>query len=50
MHCIQLQAVFEVNKETGLQLIEIAEDTTIENVIAATGCDFEVSPNLKKMP
>lgn len=43
------QAVFEVDKENGLTLLEIGEDVAIEEIITSTGCEFEVSPNLKKM-
>ena len=43
------QAVFNVDKEAGLTLIEIAEDVAIEDIITSTGCDFNVSPDLKKM-
>lgn len=28
-------------------LIEIAKDTTLDEVKKATGCSFQVSPNLK---
>ncbi|XP_022109439.1 succinyl-CoA:3-ketoacid coenzyme A transferase 1, mitochondrial-like [Acanthaster planci] len=41
--------VFEVDKETGLTLTEIAEGVTIEDVVEATGCEFEVSADLKPM-
>lgn len=44
-----LQAVFEVGKESGLMLMEIGEDVSIEEIITSTGCEFEVSPDLKKM-
>lgn len=43
------QAVFTVNKEEGLTLIEIAEDVTIEDILTSTGCEFQVSPDLKKL-
>jgi 3-oxoacid CoA-transferase subunit B len=33
-----------------LTLIEIAEDLTVDQVQAATGATFEVSPTLKKLP
>lgn len=38
-----------MDKEAGLTLIEIAEDTTIEDVLTSTGCEFSVSPDLKKI-
>ena len=43
------QAVFDVNKGHGLMLVEIAPDLTVDDVIAATACKFDVSPNLKEM-
>ncbi|XP_050096190.1 succinyl-CoA:3-ketoacid-coenzyme A transferase, mitochondrial [Anopheles aquasalis] len=43
------KAVFNVDKEHGLTLMELAEDCTVEEVITSTGCDFAVSPDLKKM-
>lgn len=51
--CIDLiiteKGVFEVDKEKGLMLTEIAEEVTMEEMINSTGCTFEVSPNLKTM-
>lgn len=41
--------MFAVDKENGLTLLEIGEDVTIEEIITSTGCEFEVSPDLKKM-
>lgn len=38
-----------MDKEAGLTLIEIAEDVQIEDVIASTGCEFNVAENLKPM-
>jgi len=43
------KAVFTVDKESGLTLTEIGEDVAIEEIITSTGCEFEVSPDLKKM-
>ncbi|XP_055324160.1 succinyl-CoA:3-ketoacid coenzyme A transferase 1, mitochondrial isoform X1 [Sitodiplosis mosellana] len=43
------KGVFEVDKEAGLTLIEIAEDFQIEDIIASTGCEFAVSEDLKPM-
>ena len=43
------QAVFHVDKERGLILSEIADGATVQDVVEATGCDFEVSPDLKPM-
>lgn len=44
-----LQGVFTVDKEAGLTLTEIADGIGVEDLIAATGCEFEVSPDLKLM-
>ncbi|XP_038049652.1 succinyl-CoA:3-ketoacid coenzyme A transferase 1, mitochondrial-like [Patiria miniata] len=41
--------VFNVDRETGLTLMEIADGVTIEHVVEATGCEFEVSADLKPM-
>lgn len=42
-------AVFKFDKETReMTLAEIAEDTNLEAIRANTGCEFTVSPNLKK--
>lgn len=43
------KAVFEVDAESGLTLIELAEDVEIQDIISSTGCEFEVSPDLKPM-
>lgn len=43
------KCVFAVDKDTGLTLIEIAEDVTIEEVVASTGCTFKVADDLKPM-
>ncbi len=40
---VLLQAVFTVDHERGLTLIEIADDTTVEDVVEVTGAQFEVS-------
>ena len=43
-------AVFDVNRKLGeLELIELAEGVTLEEVKAKTGCEFRVSENLGKM-
>lgn len=51
--CVDLiiteKCVFEVNKETGLTLIEIAEGVQIPEILNSTGCEFAVSENLKLM-
>lgn len=43
------KAVFNVDKEVGLTLIEVAEGVTVEEVISSTGCEFQVADNLKPM-
>lgn len=52
-NCVDLiiteKAVFTVDADKGLHLIEIAEDVTIEDVIASTGAEFTVDDGLKKM-
>ena len=40
------QAVFEVDEERGLTLVEVAEGVSTEDVTVATGCPFEVCPNI----
>lgn len=41
-------AVFNVDRVKGeLELIELQEGATLEEVKAKTGCDFKISPNLK---
>ncbi|KAI5712124.1 hypothetical protein M8J75_006055 [Diaphorina citri] len=51
--CVDLiiteKCVFEVDKERGLTLIEIAEGVEVPEIIVSTGCDFAVSPDLKPM-
>jgi len=51
--CVDLiiteKCVFEVNKETGLTLIEIVDGLEIHDVIEATGCEFKVSQSLVRM-
>lgn len=42
-------AVFDVDFQNGLTLMEIAPDTTVDAVRAATEAPFQVSPNLKQM-
>ena len=40
--------VFEF-PESGIMLTEIAEGVAVEDVVKATGCKFDVSPDLKTM-
>lgn len=42
-------AVFDVDFRTGLTLIEIFPEFSVDDIKAATGCPFKVSPNLTKM-
>lgn len=46
---LSVKAVFEVEKGAGLTLVEIAEGLTVDDIIASTGAQFQVSPNVKKM-
>ncbi|KAK7482675.1 hypothetical protein BaRGS_00026084, partial [Batillaria attramentaria] len=43
------EGVFEIDREKGLILTEIAEGEIIEDIVEATGCEFSVSPDLKPM-
>merc|ERR550519_370504 len=40
------KAVFEVDKEKGLLLIEIADGLTVDDIKADTECEFQVCDNL----
>ena len=43
-------AVFDVDRNVGeLELIELAEGVTLEDVKAKTGCEFKVSESLGRM-
>lgn len=42
-------AVFDVDHKKGLTLIEIAADTTVDELRSKTGCDFVVSDTLSPM-
>ncbi|MEW5849674.1 MAG: CoA transferase subunit B [Myxococcota bacterium] len=42
--------VFSIERGKGMTLIEIAPNTTLDEVKAQTGCVFEVAKNLKTMP
>lgn len=42
MYKIILQGVFNVDKEKGLTLVEIAEGVTVEDILMTTACNFEV--------
>jgi len=43
------KAVFDVDRNRGLTLKEIAEGLTVDDVKEATGCSFEVSDDLKTL-
>jgi len=51
--CVDLiiteKCVFEVNKETGLTLIELAPGVEVPEILNSTGCEFAISENLKPM-
>ena len=42
--------VFAVDSKSGLTLVEIHDECTLDEVRRATGCTFQVSPTLKPMP
>lgn len=43
-------AVFNVDRTRGeLELVEVAKGVTVEEVKAKTGCEFNISPNLKQI-
>jgi len=41
--CYKLQAVFDVDPNNGLTLVELAEGVSEDDVGKATGCPFKVS-------
>ena len=41
------KAVFDVDANNGLKLIEIDENVTLDELKASTGCDFEIPSDLK---
>lgn len=43
------KGVFEVDPEKGMTLVEIADGTTLQDIVENTGCEFQVSPDLKPM-
>ncbi|XP_068630419.1 succinyl-CoA:3-ketoacid coenzyme A transferase 1, mitochondrial [Battus philenor] len=43
------KCVFDVDKEKGLILTELAEGVTVEDIIVSTGCEFTTAPKIKKM-
>uniref|UniRef100_A0AAY4ARP2 Succinyl-CoA:3-ketoacid-coenzyme A transferase n=1 Tax=Denticeps clupeoides TaxID=299321 RepID=A0AAY4ARP2_9TELE len=43
------KAVFDVDKDKGLTLVEVWEGLTPDDIKKCTGTDFEVSPNLRPM-
>mmetsp|Transcript_30527 Transcript_30527/g.85507 ORF Transcript_30527/g.85507 Transcript_30527/m.85507 type:complete len:500 (+) Transcript_30527:118-1617(+) len=42
-------AVFDIDGKNGMTLVECAEGVSVDDIRAATGCSFDVSPNLSKM-
>ena len=38
------KCVFEVNKNDGLTLVEVAEGVEVADILNSTGCEFKVSP------
>lgn len=43
------QGVFSVDKEKGLKLEEVADGVTVQQVVEATECEFDVAKPLKPM-
>lgn len=43
------KCVFEVDKEKGLILTELAEGVKVEDIVASTGCEFSVAQKIKTM-
>jgi len=43
------KAVFDVHRERGLTLKEIAEGVTVDEIKESTGCEFEVAADLKTL-
>jgi len=43
------KAVFTVDNEAGLTLIEIADGVTMEDIASSTGCEFKLADNVKPM-
>ncbi|XP_013390054.1 succinyl-CoA:3-ketoacid coenzyme A transferase 1, mitochondrial [Lingula anatina] len=43
------KGVFNVDPLEGLTLVEIADDTSVEDIVACTACEFRVSDNLQPM-
>jgi acyl CoA:acetate/3-ketoacid CoA transferase beta subunit len=43
------KAVFKVDAESGLTLIEIAPDVTMEQLISATGASFQIADKVIPM-
>jgi len=52
-NCVDLiiteKAVFNVDKEAGLILTEVAPGLGVEDIVASTGCNFQVAEEVKKM-
>lgn len=46
---VNFQAVFDVDPEEGLTLIELRDGYSIENLIELTEAQFKVSENLKPL-
>ena len=48
LYLLNLQGVFDVDHHNGLTLKEIADNHTIDEIWAATGCDFKVRQRVKE--
>lgn len=41
--------MFEVDLESGLTLTELADGVEVADIVQTTGCEFQVSPDLRPM-
>ena len=52
-NCVDLiiteKAVFSVDKDAGLTLMELAPDVNMEQLVASTGCPFKIADDLVPM-
>ena len=46
---LPFQCVFNVDKEAGLILTELADGVSVEDVVEATECEFQMADEVKPM-
>lgn len=46
---LPFQCVFEVDKENGLTLTELADGVTVEDVVESTGAEFQLADEVRPM-